>query len=79
MTTESTRDLTALCAEPCGECGGHITPADLSHRVRTVRGRAYHYPSGLLIPTCEQCGAVWMDAALSDFVAARMVPRVDAE
>jgi Zn-finger nucleic acid-binding protein len=28
----------------------------------------------MLIPTCEQCGAVWMDAALSDLVTASMVP-----
>ena len=74
MTSESTTHERDILAEPCGECGGRITPADLSHRIRKVRGRAYHYPAGVLIPTCEQCDAVWMDAALSDLVTARMVP-----
>ncbi len=62
--------LDAICAEPCSECGGTIVLKDHGGRAYVWRGSPVQYPSGLLIPTCEQCGSIWTDAALSDRIKA---------
>ncbi len=50
----------------CVECGGRVALKDHGGRRKWYRGAEVSYPRGLLIPTCETCGAEWVDGALND-------------
>jgi hypothetical protein len=63
--------------EICGECGGTITPRSHAGRTKRYRGVWVVYPS-VPTPTCEGCGATWMDGALVDQVYGAFDQQVDA-
>jgi Zn-finger nucleic acid-binding protein len=56
-----------LTAEhPCPECGGVLIIERREGRIRNYRGGAgYEIPADMSIPTCHQCGALWMDSAMA--------------
>ena len=60
MDDEDLSDVTV-----CGACGGPVALQDHGGRRKLYRRVEVAYPHGVLIPTCSQCGATWIDGRLT--------------
>ena len=49
----------------CLECGGSVVVERRAGRLKRYRGEGgYEIPAWMAIPTCQSCGALWMDSAM---------------
>jgi hypothetical protein len=45
----------------CIECGGTIEPVIGPGRMRQYRHVTLELPTDFVMPTCQRCGAIWLD------------------
>jgi|HubBroStandDraft_2_1064218.scaffolds.fasta_scaffold1109015_1 hypothetical protein len=51
--------------EPCPECGGKLILKAGPGRFRRYRGQdGFEVPAAMMVPTCEQCGSLWLDSEM---------------
>jgi hypothetical protein len=51
--------------EPCPECGGKLILKAGPGRLRRYRGEdGFEIPAMMKLPTCEQCGSLWLDSEM---------------
>jgi NMD protein affecting ribosome stability and mRNA decay len=48
-------------AQKCTECGGKIQNLAKEGQKTIYKNKTFIIPSDFELPTCEQCGAVWID------------------
>jgi hypothetical protein len=51
--------------QACPECGSRLTLDARAGRLRRYRGEdGYEIPADMVIPTCTNCGALWLDSTM---------------
>lgn len=62
----------------CPSCGAALTFSAEPGRVRTYRGRRVTVPHDVVLPTCVECGSVYVDGALLERLEAAFIAQLES-